>query len=236
MPIEMPIDLLIVTSALLTGLFGSTHCALMCGGIAAGLSSTCKSPRELWFFHAGRVVAYSASGALASGVAQFVVGLMQWPQLGTYLRALAGVLLLFIALRIAGLGAKTFAKDPLAFGFWRALEPVRRRLLSDRSGWAKLGIGAVWGWLPCGLSMTMLKVAVLRADVYEGALMMFFFGIGTLPLMHTIMRTGSRFTASAKPKLAASLLALAGVMTLAMPWLQTRPELHALLRGLGCGV
>ena len=34
----MPVDLMVLGAALLTGLLGGAHCAAMCGGIATGLS------------------------------------------------------------------------------------------------------------------------------------------------------------------------------------------------------
>ena len=52
----MPVDLLALTAALLTGLMGGLHCAAMCGGIATGLAS--QSPR----------------GGLATAVAPFRAG------------------------------------------------------------------------------------------------------------------------------------------------------------------
>ena len=34
----MPVDLLVLGAALLTGLLGGAHCVAMCGGIATGIS------------------------------------------------------------------------------------------------------------------------------------------------------------------------------------------------------
>ena len=36
----MPVDLLTLGAALLTGLLGGVHCVAMCGGIATGLAAT----------------------------------------------------------------------------------------------------------------------------------------------------------------------------------------------------
>lgn len=41
----------------------------------------------------------------------------------------------------------------------------------------------LWGWLPCGLSTTLLAAAWLQADALNGALTMAAFGLGTLPMM-----------------------------------------------------
>ena len=237
----MTIDLLILGSALLIGVFASTHCALMCGGVAVSLSARLG---DGWIpaaqLQLGRVLGYSHAGALCGGFAQSVIGVLNWPQLGTFLRALAGVVLLIAAARIAGWRhldswLPTLANKRWEFASWNWLAPLRHRVwpaTQAPSAWQRLAMGALWGWMPCGLSLTMLKAALLRANALEGALMMAAFGLGTLPLMVGLSRTGS-YARSAPPRLAAALVACAGVITLAMPWLLHRPELHGLLSHLG---
>lgn len=44
-------------------------------------------------------------------------------------------------------------------------------------------LGMLWGWLPCGLSYSMLLVALAAADAAQGALLMLAFGAGTLPAL-----------------------------------------------------
>ena len=66
-------------SALLAGLLGSGHCALMCGGLAASLRMAPPQPasgmaRSLRL-QAGRIGAYVLAGALAGGFGQGLVSL-----------------------------------------------------------------------------------------------------------------------------------------------------------------
>lgn len=239
-------DVFMLSSALLVGVFGSTHCALMCGGIAVSLS---RQPADFVgsiALHGGRVLGYSFAGLCAASLVHTLVGFAPWPVLGTTLRATAGLLLLLAALKISGLSQKLtlkrvarWAAGP-AHRWWQFLAPARAKLSGARTHSRStqllrtLGIGALWGWMPCGLSFTMLTAAMLRVDAIEGALLMLAFGIGTTPVMLTISRTGSSLMRKGGSAIAALLIAFAGVVTLSLPWLSARPELHGLLKGLGC--
>jgi len=44
-------------------------------------------------------------------------------------------------------------------------------------------LGALWGWLPCGLVYSMLAWSLAIADPLQGALLMGAFGLGTLPAL-----------------------------------------------------
>jgi hypothetical protein len=55
-------------------------------------------------------------------------------------------------------------------------------------------LGLAWGWLPCGMTYSMLLLAATTASVSLGAAVMFAFGLGTLPSMvtATVRSTGLR--------------------------------------------
>ena len=55
------------------------------------------------------------------------------------------------------------------------------RLLPAHNLPRALALGAVWGWLPCGMVYAVLLSAVATADPLEGMLVMAAFGLGTLP-------------------------------------------------------
>ena len=68
----MPVDLLVLGAALLTGLLGGAHCAAMCGGIATGLSI---GSRGWWAAvqpNLGRVLGYVLAGAIVLVVADLL--------------------------------------------------------------------------------------------------------------------------------------------------------------------
>ena len=96
----------------------------------------------------------------------------------------------------------------------------------------------LWGWLPCGLSTTLLAAAWLQADARNGALTMLAFGLGTLPLMVPLTWSGARVGRwLQQPRLrttAGVLVLAAGLLTIAAPWLMQVPALHGVLVALGC--
>ena len=66
---------------------------------------------------------------------------------------------------------------------WRHLEPTGRRLMPVVRVPQAMALGAVWGWLPCGLVYSMLAWSLAMADPLYGALLMGAFGLGTLPAL-----------------------------------------------------
>ena len=46
-----------------------------------------------------------------------------------------------------------------------------------------LALGALWGWLPCGLVYSTLTWALASGSSLTGANIMLFFGLGTLPAL-----------------------------------------------------
>jgi sulfite exporter TauE/SafE len=125
-----------------------------------------------------------------------------------------------------------------ALALWRRLQPLRDRW-QPRAGCARpLVLGLFWGWLPCGLSTTLLAAAWLQASALHGALLMLAFGLGTLPLLLSLSWSGARLAGVlARPGWrhgAGVLVAMSGVATLAGPWLAQVPVVHGVLASLGC--
>ncbi|PZO65349.1 MAG: sulfite exporter TauE/SafE family protein [Pseudoxanthomonas suwonensis] len=236
----MPIDWLVLGSAWLAGLLGGVHCAAMCGGIATGFSAL--SARNRWIDAAavnlGRVSGYVLAGMIAGGVGGGILRLarLDWLALGS--RMLVGVVLIIAALRLLGVaGRGRFATAPGA-ALWQQLRPLQQRLLPLDSLPKRWAAGVLWGWLPCGLSVTMLTAAWFQASAWHGGLTMAVFGLGTLPLMIPLTWSGARALRwlQRPPFRAAAgvLVLLAGVLTLAAPWLMQVPALHGVLQALGC--
>lgn len=235
----MPIDTLILTAAFLTGLMGGVHCSAMCGGIAAVLSP--QQSRQNALPHAlalnvGRIGSYSMAGLLAGTLGSVFVGWIRLPDLALGLRSLMGVMLMLIALRL--LFPRQFAfKLPGSTVLWRSLEKAKFHL--PATGLLRtIGLGVIWGWLPCGLSTSVLVAAWFEASPLHSSLMMLAFGLGTLPLMTAISYSGSRFglvlTDRRWRALSAALIFIAGAITAAAPWLAHNIGAHAWLQALGC--
>ncbi|TAK37682.1 MAG: sulfite exporter TauE/SafE family protein [Lysobacteraceae bacterium] len=237
----MPIDLLTLGAAALTGLLGGAHCAAMCGGIATGFSAL--SGRGGWWRalqpNLGRVLGYVLAGAIVGGIGHGLLDIARMQSLAIAMRAAVGVVLVVAALRLLGVGrALGFSAMPGA-RLWSWLRPLQRRVLLSADGPGKrIALGMLWGWMPCGLSTTMLAAAWLQANAMNGALTMAAFGLGTLPLMLPLTWSGARLGQKllrGRWRIAAALLVLlAGVVTLAAPWLMQHPAIHGVLAALGC--
>jgi len=236
----MPIDWLTISAALLAGLLGGAHCAAMCGGIATGFSAM--SPRGGWLTalesNLGRVGGYVLAGAIAGGLGHGIVRVARLDWLMFGLRMLVGLVLVVIALRLLDRhGRLGFLPRPGA-GAWPLLRPLQRRLLPADTALKRIGLGVLWGWLPCGLSTSLLAVAWLQASAFNGALTMAAFGLGTLPVMLPLTWSGARLgrwlQQPGRRMVVASMVLLAGLLTLASPWLMRIPALHGTLSALGC--
>lgn len=236
----MPVDWLTLGAAWLTGVLGGVHCAAMCGGIATGFSAI--APRGGWWQalqpNLGRVLGYTLAGAIVGGLGHGLLDLARVQWLANALRAAVGLVLVVAALRLLGFGRQLGFRATPGAGLWQRLRPLQRRLLPADSAGKRIALGMLWGWMPCGLSTTVLAAAWLQADVGNGALTMAAFGLGTLPMMLPLTwsgaRLGQRLQRGGWRAVAGLLVLAAGLLTLAAPWLMQVPALHGTLAALGC--
>jgi sulfite exporter TauE/SafE len=234
----MPLDALVLGGALLSGLLGGAHCAAMCGGIATSLSVR---QRGGWWMalqpNPGRVLGYVLAGAIVGGIGHGLLDVARMPWLATALRSAVGVVLIVAALRLFDRdGRLGFLRGNASL--WQWLRPLQKRLLPADTTGKRIALGLLWGWMPCGLSTTLLAAAWLTADATHGALTMAAFGLGTLPVMLPLTwagtRLGQRLQRGAWRMAMGATVLLSGVMTLAAPWLVHAPLLHGALAALGC--
>lgn len=207
----------ILASALLAGLAGSLHCVGMCGPILAGFSAAFPSrPVELtidpalrgrkmrmriaWDFaayHAGRIWTYALLGLLSGIFGHWLRAGSAW--LGWQQVAAGALSLMVIFSGVALLGfvpgrakragaaesvwARRIKNLPVIQGFRTLLGAlVRARGLTPR-----LLLGAVMGFLPCGLVYAMLALAAMLPSPWLSAASMAVFGVGTLPGLTAVL-------------------------------------------------
>ncbi|MFN7782074.1 MAG: sulfite exporter TauE/SafE family protein [Lysobacterales bacterium] len=240
----MPIDWLSLGAALIAGLLGGVHCVAMCGGVAAGIavSARAQTPGEAWRMawrsNLGRIAGYTLAGLLVGGFGAGLIALARSDALLLGARMAVGAVLVLVGLRMLfpGAGFNLFAKPGAAL--WARLAPLQQRLLPANTGPRQFAMGLLWGWLPCGLSLTLLSAAWLSADALQGALIMASFGLGTLPLMLPLTYSGARalrwLQRPGARRAAAALVITSGLLTLAAPWLAQIPAVHGVLEALGC--
>lgn len=176
-------------SAFLIGLLGSTHCLAMCGGISASLSMALPVGKGfrtrqsflLFAYNVGRIASYALIAALIALLSTTAAN--QWAQLGMVLRSIAGLLLIAMGLSMGQWWQGIRYVERIGAPLWERLSPLSRRILPIHHAGQALALGALWGWLPCGLVYSTLGWAALQPNVGSAALTMVFFGLGTLPSM-----------------------------------------------------
>jgi sulfite exporter TauE/SafE len=195
----------------LVGLLGGVHCMGMCGGIvgalAAGparerpeagqpvrisLSPSGSRPRSpappgapAWelqlAFNAGRIASYCLAGAIAGWTGALSLFVAHLLPVQALLYGLANLMLVALGLYLFGITRYIVPLEHLGARLWKRLQPALGRLLPANTLPRALGLGALWGWVPCGLVYSMLMTAVLSGGALNGAAVMLAFGLGTLP-------------------------------------------------------
>lgn len=176
----------LIIGAWIAGTLGSAHCLAMCSGIA-GTLATASGPgggTSLILLHnAGRIISYSIAGAAlawTSRSAGLALGVANWAD---WLRLIAAIMLFVLGLQLITNWHLLRWIERGGGAIWRLISPLARRLApADRPGKA-LGLGLLWGWLPCGLVYSVLPIAASAGNPASGALVMAAFGLGTAPVM-----------------------------------------------------
>jgi len=203
----------------LVGLAGSIHCVGMCGGIVGALSTSASvdhAPRavipivaltpapasalaRVLAYNTGRIASYMLAGAMAGGLAGGAQGLAAWSgvagvQLGFYW--LANLMLVALGLYLMNAWRGLAWLEQGGRVLWQraqpALAPMMKTLLPADRPHQALALGALWGWLPCGMVYSVLLTAMLSGDALEGAAVMLAFGLGTLPMLLGLGLLGAR--------------------------------------------
>ena len=191
-------DLLpLLISALILGLLGGGHCLGMCGGLMGALTMAIPAEQRnrrlqlLLAYNIGRISSYALAGLLV-GLAGWTIGNSPAALL---LRVLAGILLICMGLYLAGWWSGLTRIEALGRHLWRHLQPLTRRLMPVTSVPQALFLGAIWGWLPCGLVYSSLLWAASQGSAINSALLMLVFGLGTVPVLLATGMAAERLTA-----------------------------------------
>jgi sulfite exporter TauE/SafE/plastocyanin domain-containing protein len=168
------------------GLITSVHCIAMCGGI--NLSQTLQrapapsSPRGFLLpsilYNAGRVASYTAIGFLAGALGSVITVSGRFQGV---VQLIAGVFMALMGINMLGI-----------FPFLRRWMPRMPNSISKKfgaqraSGKGPLVIGLLNGLMPCGPLQAMQLYALSTGNPVMGALSMFLFSAGTVPLMFGI--------------------------------------------------
>ena len=204
----------------LVGLVTSLHCIAMCGGIVlsqgiardAGLGyaqppagSGRLAARILpnLLYNGGRVVSYTVIGGAVGAVGSLF---SLSAALKGVMPILAGAFMLFLGVRMLGVFP------------WLSRLKVRipgvksGRLSAAASRRGPLVVGLLNGLMPCGPLQTMQVYALGTGSLFAGALSMFLFSLGTVPLLLGLGAVSSLLSA----KFTRRMLKASGVLVLAL--------------------
>ncbi|CRN07585.1 hypothetical protein D884_00933 [Pseudomonas sp. URMO17WK12:I10] len=157
----------------------------MCGGLMGALTLAIppaqrgRRLRLLVAYNVGRVLSYTAAGLM--------LGMAGWAVANSpavlVLRIMAALLLIAMGLYLAGWWSGLTRIEAMGRGLWRHIQPVASRLLPVSSLPRALLLGALWGWLPCGLVYSTLLWAASQGNALHSAALMAAFGLGTWPVL-----------------------------------------------------
>lgn len=183
-----------VITAFSIGLLGAGHCLGMCGGIATIMSFTATNhaPQQsklpfIVCYNLGRLISYMLFGALAGSM---IASISEYKPMLIWLKLASGIMMVLLALSL-GLWWNGLAYiERLGGRLWQYIAPLSHKLLPLRSPLAALPFGFLWGWLPCGMVYSAVSFAALASNTINSAILMFAFGLGTLPAMLLVGTAG----------------------------------------------
>lgn len=169
----------------LIGLLGGAHCIGMCGGIVGALSAPVPGAAPVWSrqlaYNLGRIASYTAIGTAvgALGSASLLFNRFLPVQMALYI--LANLMLIGMGIYLMGFTRALAGVERLGQILWRRIQPLSRHLMPVRDWRQALPVGFLWGFLPCGLTYSVLSLALVSGSALRGGALMLAFGAGTLP-------------------------------------------------------
>lgn len=177
-------SLALAASALLLGLAGGPHCAVMCGGLQAGVAhrpTPGATLRAMAALQIGRLIGYSVAGAVvaASVAALSTLGAASPVLKPVWTLAQVGALVFGLALIIDGKVPAWLSNLRWQHTHMQPQTATVRFIDRVPSGLKAAGAGACWAAIPCGLLQSALIVAALANTAAQGAGVMAAFAAGS---------------------------------------------------------
>ncbi len=188
--------MLLFLSGFSIGILGSFHCIGMCGPLALALpvENSGNKTASILLYNIGRALSYTAMGVFFGLIGEsFAIFKLQ-----QILSIIAGVFI-FVILLSDKIG------NPHVFFLSRFTQKIKTKLStylkSEKTCLSYLNIGIVNGFLPCGLVYIAIAAAIATGSIFNSAMLMFAFGLGTLPIMAFTMAFGKFISFNLRMKL-----------------------------------
>jgi len=165
------------------GLMGSLHCLGMCGPLAIAFSGGYSNnklrviSRSLQY-NIGRAITYAVMGLLFGLIGSFV----------------------FFAQAQQAINIDSYLGRSSAINKWKNfVHKLISPMIKEVQSYPPFILGMVNGLLPCGLVYLALAGALTTGNIYSGGLFMFFFGLGTIPMLFGLV-LGNQMISGSKRK------------------------------------
>ncbi|MFZ3253377.1 MAG: sulfite exporter TauE/SafE family protein [Syntrophales bacterium] len=176
--------------AFTTGFLGGFgHCIGMCGPLVAASAlpqRICKGGSPLLQIHllfsAGRITTYAFLGSLMGLSGTFVDTVGRLAGMQNLVALLVGFFMIAAGCHIMGILKVTGLTKRHSDGILQAAGYILADE-ADESVWKYYPLGILMGFLPCGLSYTVLIGAAGTGGLLPGMAMLICFGLGTVPAM-----------------------------------------------------
>jgi len=182
------INLLTIISIAFLGSFG--HCIGMCGGIVLAYSAVKIEPASSkvsktvahLLYNFGRVLTYTILGAMFGALGGVVVFSNT---ANAALLIVAGVVMIFAGLSLMGkIKFLTIIEHSISSS--KFYKKSFQKILHSKSNVSFFVLGMLNGLLPCGFVYFFAITAASTASPLYGALVMFIFGVSTIPAMFSL--------------------------------------------------
>lgn len=209
-----------LVSALVLGVSGSAHCAVMCGPVSTVLGGTSGGGASRTVAtQLGRASTYVALGVLFGAVGARLSRHLAFSAVSFGSRVLVAVTLILAGAHLAGVTSFASRLMPSFRRFERWSGSLTFGLSSSSLALA-YARGLMWGFLPCGLVYAAATLAAASGSAVSGGLVMATFAASTLPVFALLFILSTRAIALFRNGLvrrtAGLVLVLAGVVHLSV--------------------
>lgn len=180
----MSIWLTAILAGLSIGIVGNLHCIAMCGPLALSLPmhhfNAAQKTQAIIFYNFGRVFSYTLLG-IFFGIIGKSFSLFGWQQALSI--ACGIILLLLVFSNVLNNNHISFLQKPKLY-----VQQMLSNFIAKNNKPYTFGvIGFFNGLLPCGLVYIAIATATAMGGVMQSAVVMFAFGVGTFPLMISLL-------------------------------------------------
>ncbi len=208
------INLLTIVSIAFLGSFG--HCIGMCGGIVLAYSTIKIEPESSkvsktvahLLYNFGRVLTYTLLGAVFGAIGGVV----------TFSNSANGILLIVAGVVMILAGLSLMGKIKFLTVIEHSISSSNfykqsfQKILHSKSNMSFFILGMLNGLLPCGFVYFFAITAASTASPFYGALVMFIFGVSTIPAMFSLGFLSSLASATSFRNMMMSLSSVAVIL------------------------